>query len=292
MKKNYRRINLGIISVLLLLWIIWGNVTIGVTHYTIVNDRIPAAFTDYKIAVISDFHNACFGKENRRLIEAIEQEEPDLIAITGDLIDSGKPKVEVAESLVRKLTGIAPVYFVTGNHESWVPETYQELEAKLIDAGVNILHDSVVEIEKKGETIQIAGLDDPDYIGGALYTGDVPNTSGASLIRVSRPEEKLKAMNLSADYCILLSHRPEYFSTYVEEKIDLVLSGHTHGGQFRLPFAGGVVAPGQGFFPKYDAGEYTENKTTMIVSRGIGNSVIPIRINNRPEVVMIHLKKD
>lgn len=278
MKKNYRRFILGIISVLLLLWIIWGNVTIGVTHYTIVNGRIPAAFTDYKITVISDFHNACFGKENRRLIEAIEQESPDLIAITGDLIDSGKPKVEVAENLVRKLTEIAPVYYVTGNHESWVSETYQELEAILIDAGVNILHDSVVEIEKKGETIQIAGLDDPDFTGGA------------SLIRVSRPEEKLKAMNLSEDFCILLSHRPEYFSTYVEEKIDLVLSGHTHGGQFRLPFAGGVVAPGQGFFPKYDAGEYTENKTTMIVSRGIGNSVIPIRINNRPEVVMIKLK--
>ncbi len=150
MKKNYRRIILGIISVLLLLWIIWGNVTIGVTHYTVVNDRIPAAFTDYKIAVISDLHNACFGKENRRLIEAIEQESPDMIAITGDLIDSGKPKVEVAENLVRKLTEIAPVYYVTGNHESWVSETYQELEAILIDAGVNILHDSVVEIEKNG----------------------------------------------------------------------------------------------------------------------------------------------
>ncbi len=267
MKKNYHRIILGIISVLLLLWIIWGNVTIGVTHYTIVNDRIPAAFTDYKIAVISDFHNACFGKENRRLIEAIEQESPDMIAITGDLIDSGKPKVEVAESLVRKLTEIAPVYFVTGNHESWVPETYQELESKLIDAGVNILHDSVVEIEKKGETIQIAGLDDSE----------------------NKPQAKLKKMTLSDDYCILLAHRPEPFRDYASEMVDLVLSGHTHGGQFRLPFAGGVVAPGQGFFPKYDAGEYTVDNTTMIVSRGIGNSVIPIRINNRPEVVMVRL---
>ena len=290
MKKSYRRAIKVIISALLLIWIIRGNSTIGVTHYTVVNDRIPAAFTGYKIAVISDLHNACFGKENRRLIATIEEEDPDLIAITGDLIDSGKPKVEVAESLVRQLAGTAPIYFVTGNHESWVPETYQELEAKLKDAGVTILHNSVVEIEKNGETIQIAGLDDSDYIGRASISKESADTSGKSYIPGNKPQAKLKEMNLSEDFCILLAHRPEDFGAYASENVDLVLSGHAHGGQVRLPFVGGVVAPGQGFFPKYDAGEYTENNTTMIVSRGIGNSVIPVRINNRPEVVMIHLK--
>ncbi len=278
MKKNYRRIILVIISALLLIWIIWGNVTVGVTHYTVCSDRVPVAFADYKIAVISDLHNARFGNENGRLIALIEKEQPDMIAITGDLIDSGNTNIEVAESLISELSGIAPIFFVTGNHESWVGNTYQELEEKLLDVGAVVLHDSMVELTKSGETIQIAGLDDPDFTGGA------------SSVLESELQEKLSGMNLSEDYCILLAHRPEYFSTYVEENIDLVLSGHAHGGQFRLPFVGGVVAPGQGFFPKYDAGEYTENNTTMIVSRGIGNSVIPFRINNRPEVVMVRLK--
>lgn len=280
MKKNYRRIIKLLIITGILIWIIWGNVTIGVTRYTVLSNRIPAIFSGYKIAVISDLHNVQFGKDNCRLISVIEKERPDMIAITGDLIDSDKTNREVAESLVRKLAGIAPIYYVTGNHESWVGETYQKLERELLDAGVVILHDCVVELTKNGETIQIAGLDDPDYI------------DRTESVQVITPEKKLREMNLTKDFCILLSHRPEDYSLYVSENIDLVLSGHAHGGQFRLPFAGGVVAPGQGLFPKYDAGAYTENNTTMIVSRGIGNSIIPIRINNRPEVVMVNLIYD
>ena len=99
-------------------------------------------------------------------------------------------------------------------------------------------------------------------------------------------------MNLSEKYFILLSHRPETFEAYVMEDIDLVLSGHAHGGQFRLPFRGGVVAPNHGLFPKYDAGIYTKNNTTMIVSRGVGNSIIPVRFNNRPEIVVVTMKSE
>ena len=102
-------------------------------------------------------------------------------------------------------------------------------------------------------------------------------------------ENTLADMSLTDDYCVLLSHRPETFGAYVNKNIDLVLSGHAHGGQFRLPFIGGIIAPNQGFFPKYDAGTYTENNTTMIVSRGLGNSVIPVRFNNRPEIVSVEL---
>ena len=104
------------------------------------------------------------------------------------------------------------------------------------------------------------------------------------------PEEIAKAAP-GGIFTILLSHRPEYFETYVEAGLDLVLSGHAHGGQFRLPFAGGLAAPNQGLFPEYDSGLYTEGSTNMVVSRGIGNSVIPVRFNNRPEVIIVELQK-
>lgn len=105
-------------------------------------------------------------------------------------------------------------------------------------------------------------------------------------------ENTLNSMNVTDSYCVLLSHRPEAFESYATQDIDLVLSGHAHGGQFRLPFIGGIVAPNQGFFPKYDSGMFSNNNTTMIVSRGLGNSIISIRFNNRPELVMVELIRD
>jgi len=270
----------AVVAVLLFMWIIWSNITVGITHYTVSSDRIPSAFEQYKIAVVSDVHNARFGKDNRYLIAAIEKERPDIIAITGDLVDSSKTDIEAANRLVQELVRIAPCYYVTGNHEAWIGSRYRELEKKLLDAGVVILHGNFVNLGNNNETIQLAGLDDSDFRNGDL------NVQG------KRPEEVFEEMGLTEDYCILLAHRPENFSTYVSADIDLVLSGHAHGGQVRLPFIGGVAAPGQGLFPKYDAGEYSENNTTMIVSRGIGNSVVPVRINNRPEVVIVTLQTE
>ena len=136
------------------------------------------------------------------------------------------------------------------------------------------------QLTKGSETIQIAGLDDPDFTERDTYIQD------------SMVQTKISNLSLSDEYCILLSHRPELFAEYVSEEVDLVLSGHAHGGQFRLPFIGGVIAPDQGLFPKYDAGKYSKNHTTMIVSRGIGNSIIPVRINNRPEIVIVELVCD
>lgn len=277
LKKRTRKIFKAVTVMIVLLWIVWSNVTVEVTHYRVFNNRVPVAFEQYKIAVISDLHNAQFGANNSYLLSVIEKERPDIIAVTGDLVDSERTDMEVADCLVNKLTEIAPCYYVTGNHEAWIGKQYQELEEKLSDAGVVILHDRVVNLTKGDETIQIAGLDDPEFISGEA-------------VREYTPAAKLDKMNLTEEYCILLAHRPENFDAYVSANADLVFSGHAHGGQFRLPFVGGVVAPGQGFFPKYDSGKYVENNTTMIVSRGIGNSVIPIRINNRPEVVIVELR--
>lgn len=278
MKKKKLRMIISVIAVLIVIWTIWGNVTVSTTHYTIASNRIPGSFDHYKIAVVSDLHNKEFGKNNSRLAELIKEEQPDIIAITGDLVDSNKLDIEMAQKTVKKLVEIAPCYYVTGNHEAWMKEQYNELEKQLRKEGVVILHDSVERLTKNHETIQLAGLDDPDF------------TDRDSLIQSSMLEAKLGNMNLTNEYCVLLSHRPETFGAYVSAGIDLVLSGHAHGGQFRLPFIGGVIAPDQGLFPKYENGAYSENNTTMVVSRGIGNSIIPIRFNNRPEIVIVELR--
>lgn len=280
MKKKAWLTIISAISMMLTIWMIWGNVTVGITHYQVASNRLPAAFDHYKIAVVSDLHHARFGKNNSRLISLIEQENPDVIAITGDLIDSSQLDIGAAYNFVQTLAGIAPCYDVTGNHEAWIGEQYQELEKKLLDAGVTVLHDKAVSLTKDNVKIQIAGLDDPDFTDRDFH------------LQESILKTKLREMHLTEEYYVLLSHRPEAFNAYVSENIDLILSGHTHGGQIRLPFIGGLIAPDQGFFPKYDAGEYIENNTTMIVSRGIGNSVIPIRFNNRPEIVIVELISD
>lgn len=278
MKKKLRWMIVLIIVIAILVWMIWGNITVGVTRYSVENERLPAVFDHYKIAVVSDLHNAELGEDNKRLVSAIEKEKPDMIAITGDLVDSGRTDIGVAENLIRQLAMTAPCYYVTGNHEAWIGEQYQKLEKILLNEGVVILHDQSVSMTKNDETIQIVGLDDPDF------------TDRDSSIQESMLERKLEEMELTGGFCILLSHRPEVFNAYVAENIDLVLCGHAHGGQFRIPGVGGLVAPNQGLLPKYDAGEYSENNTTMIVSRGIGNSVIPVRINNRQEIVVVELR--
>lgn len=268
---------LSIVLIIITMWTVWGNVTVGVTHCMVESDRLPSAFDHYRIAVVSDLHNAQFGKNNSHFIAVIQKEKLDIIAITGDLIDSNKTDIEIAHNTVQKLVEIAPCYYVTGNHEAWIGEEYEELAQKLSDVGVFVLSDNTENLIKNNETIQLIGLNDPDFI------------ERNSSVQQAMLKTKLESMNLTDDYCILLSHRPEAFDVYVSEDIDLVLTGHAHGGQFRLPFIGGVIAPNQGFFPKYDSGKYFEKNTTMIVSRGIGNSVIKIRINNRPEVVIVEL---
>ena len=277
LKKRYIFLFLFFI---LVAWTIWGNVSVGTTYYSISSPRLPEAFDGYKIVVVSDLHNAQFGSDNSQITNIIEKEQPDMIAITGDLIDSNKTDIDIAVSLLRRLVQIAPCYYVTGNHEAWIGSQYSELEEKLLEENVHILHDQVVSIEKDGQSLQLAGLDDPDF------------TDRDSAVQSSILQTKLQEMDLSGEYCVLLSHRPEAFEAYAAEGIDLALCGHAHGGQFRLPFIGGLIAPNQGFFPEYDAGLYTRDDTNMIVSRGIGNSIIPIRFNNRPEIVIIQQKCD
>ncbi len=271
-----KKVVLCFIGVIFALWTVWGNVTVGISRYEIINDRLPAAFDGYKIVQISDFHNSFLGEE---VVKILTKEKPDIIAFTGDLVDSVKTDVETALTLVKAAVKIAPCYYVTGNHEARLGEVYAALERELKAAGVRVLRNETAELVRGMEAIQLIGLDDPLFAerDEVLYGGVL--------------ERKLRGMELSEGFKLLLSHRPEAFEAYVANDIQAVLSGHTHGGQIRLPFLGAIVAPDQGFFPEYDAGLVHQKDTDMIISRGIGNSRIPIRFNNRPEVVAVVLKK-
>ena len=275
MKKKWIRILPALILLGLVVWTLWGNTALEITEYEIVSDRIPQGFSGFRIAQISDLHNAEFGEGNCRLIELLAHIEPDIIVITGDMIDSRHTDMEIALAFARQAVAIAPVYYVSGNHEARIGE-YGNLKKRLTDAGVVVLENQKVLLTRGGDSIALLGIDDPSFRPGA---------------EASVSASALAELQIGSDsYNVLLAHRPELFSVYAESGIDLVFSGHAHGGQFRLPFFGGLVAPNQGLFPRYDAGMFASDSTTMIVSRGIGNSIIPVRFNNRPEVTVATLE--
>ena len=263
----------------LLLWTLWGNTALELNAYTVKSEKLPAAFQGYRIVHISDLHNAQMGENNEKLLKMIGQAKPDMIAITGDLVDSRDTDIPVALDFAAKAMEIAPCYYVTGNHEARIP-AYAQLRKGLQELGVTVLENAAVEIGREGEKIGLIGVDDPSFQTDYLF-GDAE-----TVLR-----DALQKLNEQDTYAVLLSHRPELFDMYVESGVDLVLTGHAHGGQFRLPWIGGLAAPNQGLFPQYDAGIYTEKQTNMMVSRGIGNSIIPIRFNNRLEVIVITLSQ-
>ncbi len=263
----------------LVVWTIWGNKALIVSEISISADRLPDSFSGFRIAQVSDLHNTEFGENNVTLLQMLSESQPDIIVITGDLIDAQHTDIGIAISFTQEAVKIAPTYYVTGNHEASSSQ-YDTLEAGIESAGVTVLEDEITYLEREGKTIALLGLSDPDFTIKGDWFGEVP----------AMVSTKLKNM-LEQDnvYSVLLSHRPELFDTYAACGVDLILSGHAHGGQFRLPFIGGLIAPEQGLFPKYDAGLYTDGNTNMVVSRGLGNSIIPIRFNNRPEIVLIEL---
>ena len=278
-KRNILLILVALIFIICVIWTIWGNTALELNTYTIESEKLPKSFDGYKIAHVSDLHNNEMGKNNENLLAMLKDSAPDIIAITGDIVDSRNTDIEIALQFANEAEKIAPCYYITGNHEARVSE-YESLKKGLIEIGVTVLEDKSISLEKSGEDITLMGVDDPSFITDYLF-GDDEEVM----------QDKLSELKSENSYTILLSHRPELFKIYVENDIDLVLSGHAHGGQFRLPFVEGLYAPNQGLFPEYYSGLYTEENTNMIVSRGIGNSLFPFRFNNRPEVILVKLKK-
>lgn len=275
--KNKKWIGvLLLVLVLTVIWLIWGNTALEVTRIEVSSEALPASFDGFRIAHVSDLHNAEFGEDNAQLLAMLRELEPDIIAITGDLVDSRRTNLDAALTFVREAVKIAPCYYVTGNHEARISD-FPQLESGLKAAGVTVLRNETVTLEREGEIIRIIGME--DY---SMYDYVIAEDSIANILE---DVEKLPADG----YTILLCHRPELCTRFSSMGYELMLSGHAHGGQIRIPFVGGLVAPDQGFFPKYDAGLYNVEDMSLVVSRGLGNSIIPLRVNNRPEVVLITL---
>ena len=265
----------------IILWVLWGNFVPIATRITVTDPDIPSGFDGFRIVQVSDLHNAEFGKDHARLLSLIQKAEPDIIAITGDLVDSYHTDVEVSMAFIAQVVTIAPCYYVTGNHEGSLSQ-YKDMKRELEAYGVTVLENRKITLERNGSQINLLGIDDP-YVCNDGIIGE------ASAVAAAR----LQALEIDqSHFNILLSHRPDMADAYNASGVDLVLSGHVHGGQFCVPFLGGLYAPGQGFFPEYDGGVYDLGQTTMIVSRGIGNSNFPVRLNNNPEILVITLKSE
>ena len=281
-RKRRRWIFLGVFLAALLgviAWVAWGNTALVTTELSVKSEKLPAAFDGFRLVQVSDLHNASFGEGNAELLERVEQAQPDCIALTGDLVDSRHTDVDAALSFASEAAKIAPTYYVTGNHEARLEE-WEKLLTGLEEVGVTILQNESILLEREGQSIAFSGVEDPSFHDDPLLH-DTEGIWERNLESLS-PEE--------GRYTILLSHRPEYFAFYEKLGFDLVLAGHAHGGQFRLPGIGGLWAPGQGLFPEYDAGLYQQGGTAMAVSRGLGNSLFPFRVNNQPEIVSITLQ--
>lgn len=253
-------------------WVIWGNCTLEVTTLIVPVNSLPSSFEGLKIAHISDLHARRFGNEQKKLLEAIAEANPDLIAVTGDIIDVHTEDFTAVKELIEGALQIAPVYYVMGNHEACNPQ-YSALFEYMEEAGVMLLFDRAETLTRNGETLTLMGLSDRSMPG------------------VGKEEEMLRRLEVlseEAEGCrILLSHRPELIESVYAGRAELVLAGHAHGGQVRLPFIDGLYAPNQGIFPQYTAGLYTQDGTRMVVSRGLGGP--QPRINNRPQLLILTL---
>lgn len=271
MKKLFK-FCLFIIAVYLFLYI--NNHWIVTTEHVFESEKVPESFDGFRITQVSDLHDALFGDHQEKLVKKVAATKPDVILITGDVIDSNRYNLEQSLQAVRQFVKIADVYYVIGNHEV-ATNNVQEIYESLTAIGVHVMPNTSVKLEREGASISIVGIEDP------LNGYETKSMLSTALAGVDQE-------NLT----VLLAHRPEKFNTYVATNMDLVFSGHAHGGQIRVPFVGGLVAPGQGFFPKYTAGTFEDGDTTMYVSRGLGNSTVPFRIFNLPQLVVVELKAE
>lgn len=269
------------VSLLILIFSLWQNNHLTINNIEFSSEKLPKTFNGFTILQISDLHNKEFGKDNQRLLKKISKIAPSIIVITGDLVDSRRTNIRAAVTFVREAVKLAPVYYVSGNHESR-STIYKELFPLLEDAGASVIDNSKLFIDKEGSGLELYGVSDPTLLKKAYGRDSDDNIMRTALTKLINKDNE--------HFTILLSHRPELIEVYAEYELDLVFSGHAHGGQIRIPFVGGLLAPGQGFFPKYTSGIHRKKKTSLVISRGLGNSAFPVRVFNRPELVVVTLK--
>ena len=258
-------------------WQCWGLQT---THTDAVLAGLPEGFDGYKIVHLSDLHGHEHGENSEKLLGLVREQTPDLIVITGDLIDQ-KSQLQMIPALAKGLAAIAPTYYVTGNHEWGLGTgTVKELKNLLAQCGVTPLSNQYEVLERNGAQIVLAGVDDPN--------GYADQTT---------PEELYARIENNAPglFTLLLAHRNDRFGQYAGAGYDFVMSGHGHGGIVRLPLLGGLVGTNRQFFPEWTSGLYTVGDSTLFVSRGLGNNTVPFkgfRVFNRPELAVVTLRAE
>lgn len=262
----------AILFALLAVFLYDGNNRLTVTEYSLNSSALPDSFDGVRIVQLSDLHNKVFGKDDKPLLDRVRALEPDLILLTGDIID-GKTHTNVEKALVfmRQIADIAPTYYVYGNHEHALKKSVRDAFIEEITAhGVQFLNNESTQIESDtGETLTVIGLDD---------------------LSLQSPKLQELVDDAADDFFLVLAHEPQFLPDYADSGVQFVFTGHAHGGQFRIPFTHqGIYAPDQGFFPKMTEGVFYDRNTAMIVNRGLGNSAFPFRVFNRPEIVLVTL---
>lgn len=270
-----------ILACLVSIWISYNWLT--VTDFTVTSDKITSPF---RIVLISDLHDHSFGDGNEKLTEKILEQSPDLIIIDGDMINGDSENADTAVEVVRALKDIAPIYYSFGNHEYYYMEAgHEDLQAELEAAGAIVLNYQNVDIDVKGNPIRLGGL----YEYG-FETGMQSEEENA------RAVPYLEKYTDTDRYLIMCAHRPESFYPWDmadQWGIDLVLSGHLHGGQVIIPGVGGLYNSLDGFFPKFDYGQYKLGNSDMIITRGLGSNPKKLpRFNNPPEIVVVDVEGD
>ena len=253
-------------------WQLWG---IQVTVTQVGVHGLPDGFEGLRIVQISDLHGHEYGQDSEALLALVAQQAPEFIVVTGDLIDQ-ESHLAMVPALARGLAAIAPTYYVTGNHE-WAVGGVPRLKWILTECGVTVLSNQYVTLERNGDSLVLAGVDDPNGYADQ-----------------KTPEELYGEIQREAgDLCtILLAHRNDRFGQYAAAGYDLVISGHAHGGIVRLPFTDGLLGTDRKLFPTWTAGVYTLGDSTLFVSRGLGNNTVPIhgfRLFNRPDLAVLEL---
>ena len=267
-KKAAVRVLALLLALTAFLW--WSHNSLQVEQFTLQSSHLPSPFHGLRIVQLSDLHGRQFGKDNRRLIKAVQEQKPDMIAVTGDLLDEEHREVDSILPLMKALVETAPTYYITGNHE-WAAHIVPELTEKLESVGVRCLRNEFEPIEKLGCRIVVAGVDDPN--GPADQK--TPQQLAAELKR-----------RYEGNFWLLLAHRNVDYYEYAGLGADLILTGHAHGGVIRLPGTDGLVGPRLEWFPTWTDGIYLDFATPMFVSRGLGG----FRLFNRPQVAVLELK--
>lgn len=266
-----------LLTILAALFLRWSNTSLQVAAFDPVFSDLPEGFDGCRIVVISDLHGAEFGENNADLAQTIAEQNPEYILCLGDLEDRYRgPAAGYAASVAETLSAIAPTYYVTGNHE-WAIGEVPALKETLSAHGVTVLSNQFLTLERNGDTMVLAGIDDPNGYADQKS----PETVAAEVYAAH-----------GDPFWMLMAHRNDHFAgQYSLLGADLVLSGHGHGGIIRLPFTDGLLSTDRTFFPSYTAGLYEENGSCLFVTRGLGNSGPSFRLFNRPEVAVLTLHK-